>query len=346
VRRIAAQAPAFATSEGLRLYALPVVFGGKRYGSVVAGVARAPYDETRLTALLASLAFAAGLLVVVAFASWWLLSSALRPVRAMTRQADAWSEHDLDHRFDPGEPYDELTGLAATLDRLLDRLAASLRREQRFSAEVSHELRTPLARILVETELALRRERDPEDYRETLALVRQNARQLTRIVDALVAAARHEASGAHGTADAHAVATEAAHACAAVAAERGLEVELPAPQRPTRIGVDPELAERILQPVIENACRYGHSRVRVTVARDRGEVRFEVTDDGAGVRADEAEHIFEPGERGTVGRAANGAGGAGLGLALARRLARSARGELDVVAGGEGGRFVVRLPSA
>ena len=65
----------------------------------------------------------------------------------MTEDAASWSEHDLDRRFDLGEPYDELTRLAATLDGLLERIAASLRHEQRFTAELSHELRTPLARI-------------------------------------------------------------------------------------------------------------------------------------------------------------------------------------------------------
>jgi len=59
----------------------------------------------------------------------------------MTRQAAVWSERDLERRFSLGKPYDEVTELASTLDRLLDRLAASLRREQRFSAELSHEQR-------------------------------------------------------------------------------------------------------------------------------------------------------------------------------------------------------------
>ena len=70
---------------------------------------------------------------------------------------EAWSEHDPGRRFAAGEPYDEISQLAAMLDGLLDRLAASLRREQRFSAEMSHELRTPLAKIRAEGELALRR---------------------------------------------------------------------------------------------------------------------------------------------------------------------------------------------
>ena len=83
----------------------------------------------------------------------------------MTTQAASWSELELDDRFTVGEPYDELTELATTLNGLLDRIAASFRREQRFSAELSHELRTPLARVLAESELALRRERTPAEYR-------------------------------------------------------------------------------------------------------------------------------------------------------------------------------------
>lgn len=346
VRRLAARAPGFATVAGIRLFALPVIVHGKLYGSVTAGVPRAPYDETRETALLASLAFAAGLLLVVGLAAWWLLHASLRPVRALTRQAAAWSEQDLDHRFDFGEPHDELTELAATLDRLLDRLAASLRREQRFSAELSHELRTPLTRILVESDLSLRRERGGHEYRETLELVRGNAQQLSRIVDSLVAAARHVTAGHRGTADAHAVVAGAAAACRAVALERDVEVYVVPPARPIRIGVDPDLAERILQPVIENACRYTKSRVELAVRRDHGAVVFTVSDDGVGVHAAEADPIFEPGTRGAAGQAQNGAGGAGLGLALARRLARGVKGEVAVVPGSDGGRFLVQLPAA
>ena len=111
----------------------------------------------------------------------------------MTDDAADWSAHDLDRRFNRGEPYDELTQLAATLDALLERLSASLRHEQRFTAELSHELRTPLARIAGESELALRRERAAEDYRASLEAVQRNAEQMTRTVEALVAAARQEA---------------------------------------------------------------------------------------------------------------------------------------------------------
>jgi two-component system, OmpR family, sensor kinase len=285
--------------------------------------------------------FGVVVLALVGIAARWLLSSALRPVARMTSQAATWSERDLDRRFSLGEPRDELTQLAATLDQLLDRLAASLRHEQRFSAELAHELRTPLSRVIAETELALRRERTPDEYRETLEIVHRNAEQLGRTTDALLAAARYEAGTTHGTADALEVATEAASVCAGIASERRVAFEIEKPPRPIRIGVEGEYAERILQPVFENACRYGTSAVTVQIERNGSSVRYQVADDGPGVAADERERIFEPGVR---GRAANGIG-SGLGLPLARRLAQSVAGGIEAVPDGRGGRFVVHLPA-
>jgi len=343
-RALAAGSLVDVPTTDIRLYAAPVTVHGERVGTVVAGVSLAPYEQTRKLALLASLVLGGLVLLLVLLAARWLLRASLRPVVRMTRQAAEWSEHDLDHRFALGTPHDELTELAGTLDGLLDRLAASLRRERRFSAELSHELRTPLARVFAESELALRRERTPDDYRHALRLIRRNADQLSRTVDALVAAARYEAGGARGTADAHAVAAEVALACSGLAAERHLELQILKPARVHRVGVDAELAERIIQPVLENACRYGSSRVDITIGREDSSVVYDVEDDGAGIQADEIERIFEPGVRGHAAR--DGNEGAGLGLALARRLARSIDGDVVADPAAAGGRFLVKLPAA
>jgi signal transduction histidine kinase len=326
------------------LYAAPVIVGTRRVGTVAAGVSLAPYEETRATALVASLVFGALVLAIVGFLVWYLVGASLRPVVRMTRQAAVWSEHDLDHRFGLGRPHDELTELAATLDGLLDRLAASFRRERRFSAELSHELRTPLAGLLAESELALLRERGPEEYRRTLELIHESAGQLSRTVDALVAAARYEAGGDRGTADGLAIASGAAAACTGLADDRRITIDIAQPARPVRVGVDPDLAERILQPVLENACRYASARVRLAFRREDSSVVYAVEDDGPGVSADERERIFEPGARGAAA-GANGAAGAGLGLSLARRLARSVDGEVEAETAPGGGRFVIRLPA-
>jgi signal transduction histidine kinase len=327
------------------LRAEPVVVAHRRLGTVVAGVSLGPYEETRGTALVASIIFGGLSLLLVSVVSWWLLGASLRPVVRMTRQAAAWSEHDLDHRFALGTPHDELTELAATLDGLLDRLAASLRHERRFSAELSHELRTPLARMLAQSELALRRPREEGEYQRVLELIHGNADRLSRTVDALVAAARYETSaGDRGTADAESVAVGAAHACGGLAESTAIRVDVAPPPRRVRLGLDLDLAERILQPVIENACRYGSTRVRVTVERTDSTVLYGVEDDGPGVAGDERERIFEPGVRGRAA-AANGSDGAGLGLSLARRLARSVDGDIEVAPMERGSRFIVRLPA-
>jgi two-component system, OmpR family, sensor kinase len=325
-----------------RLYAVPIVHDGLRVGTLVTGISLAPYHHTQRTALTGSLTLFVVLLSITGIAAWWLLRSALRPVAQMTEQAGTWSEQDLDRRFALGEPHDELTQLAATLDGLLDRLAASLRHERRFSAEMSHELRTPLAKLMAEAELALRRERSESDYRESLQAVLANAQQIERIVETLVAAAQHDAQP-QGVANAVAVAEAVVAAHSHDASSRGVDLELMDTPDRVRVGVDQDMAERILHPVVENALRYGRGKVQVRVTRNGSSVLFAVDDDGPGVLEDEHETIFEPAVRGSAGRSTYS--GAGLGLALARRLARAVSGDVEATPGASG-HFVVRLPAA
>jgi two-component system OmpR family sensor kinase len=325
-----------------RLYAIPIIHDGLRVGTLVTGISLAPYHHTQRTALIGSLTLFVVLLSITGIAAWWLLRTALRPVAQMTEQAGAWSEQDLDRRFALGEPHDELTQLAATLDGLLDRLAASLRHERRFSAEMSHELRTPLAKLMAEAELALRRERSESDYRESLQAVLANAQQIERIVETLVAAAQHDAQP-QGVANAVEVAEAVVAAHSHDASSRGVDLEIVDTLERVRVGVDQDMAERILHPVVENALRYGRGKVQVRVTRNGSSVLFAVDDDGPGVLADEHEAIFEPAVRGSAGRSTYS--GAGLGLALARRLARAVSGDVEATPGASG-HFVVRLPAA
>jgi len=328
-----------------RLYVVPVVRSGQRVGTVVAGLSLEPYERTASRALIASLLFAGATLLVIVAAARWIVGGALRPVARMTAEAATRSERDLDHRFNAGEPHDELTRLAATFDRMLDRLAASLRHEQRFSAELSHELRTPLTAISAEAELALAREREGDEYRRALEVIRTRAAQLQRTLETLVAAARAESSAIRGTADATEVAERARDSCTALARERGIGITVAPPPTPLRIGVDADAAERILAPLLENACRYGRRSVRLSVKGGADAIEFLVADDGPGVEAGEREGIFEPGVRGAAaGNSSGGDAGAGLGLALARRLARALGGDVEHLENAGGAVFVARVP--
>jgi signal transduction histidine kinase len=326
-----------------RLLAVPVMAGGRQVGTVVAAVSMTPYRRAHHLALITSLAVGVALLLVVIIATRWVLTAGLRPVARMTAQAAEWSENDLDRRFDLGPPRDELTQLAATLDGLLGRLAAGLRHEQRFSAELSHELRTPLTRMRAQAQLALD-DAVTGEQRDAWAAVLRSGDEMAQTLDALLAGARAEARSRPGITDARTAARVVAERFRPIAAERGVAIVVEDGPGPLPAGVDPDLLEHLLQPLVDNACRYAASEVTIAVEREAGRVVFEICDDGPGVREDERERIFEPAVRGSAGTAVRE--GTGLGLALARRLARAAHGSVEALDRPEGACFAVRVPPA
>jgi signal transduction histidine kinase len=325
--------------DRVRLRAEPVYdpSGRRRIGTVVVGLSLTPYEQSERTALLAMLAIALVVLLAGALLARRAVAKALEPVAEMTALAGQWSEHesDLDRRFDRGPARDELTGLAATLDALLARIGASLRHERRFSAEMAHELRTPLAGVRGEAELAMRPGRSPDDVRSGLEQVRAGVDRMESVITTLLAAARNEAGGIPGSCDVRGAVDRAV--AAAQATGEGVAIEVRAGPARVVAGAAEEIVLQALQPLLENALRHARSGVVVEVARERTDVVVSVEDDGGGVGDGDPERLFEPG--------ASTTGGAGLGLALARRLARSCGGDVAAGAGPEGARFALRLPA-
>jgi two-component system heavy metal sensor histidine kinase CusS len=331
-------------SGGVRLYAAPVTDGGRQVGTVVAAQSLAAYDRTTDLALIGSLALGLVLLAAVGVLTWITVGRALDPVREMTHSAAEWSEHDLAQRFGATPRPDELGELAQTFDALLDRVAASLRHEQRLSAELSHELRTPLARIVAEIELLQRRERSAEDRSEGYALIARSAEQMSGILETLMAAARAEAQLGVGRSEVGEVLARLAGTWQPSLAARDVELEVQSPDAPATAGVDADVVERIVAPLLDNAGRYARSRVVLSARAVNGGVLLTVADDGPGVPAAARGTIFEPG---AGERRPNGHGGAGLGLPLARRLAKAIGGDVTLAPGvsARGAEFRVQLPS-
>jgi signal transduction histidine kinase len=315
-----------------RLRAQPLFAAGSRQprGAVVVGASVEPLELLQREVLLGSLVVAALVLLAGGATIRAAVDGALRPVAQMTTSAEQWGAHDLDRRFGLGPPRDELTGLAGTLDHLLARIAASRRHEQRFASEVAHELRTPLARLRGRSELALTA-RGPGAGGERDAALRaviDQVDQLDRAVDALLAVARQDEGRARDVVDLAELAREFD------------EVEVSAPIDLPPAEGDADVIRRALAPLVENARR--HARRRITLDLDATDDRVQVLvrDDGPGVDPALGSRVFEPGVR----SADAPDGGAGLGLPLARRLARSCGG--DVVLGdGPGGCFALLLPA-
>jgi signal transduction histidine kinase len=315
--------------DDARLYVLPATSAGRRVATVIVAKSTAGERRAEVAALGGSVIVSALLLAVAYPAVRVAVQRALQPVDAMARQAADWSAHETSRRFGTGQRYEELRDLAADLDGLLDRLSAALRHERRLSGELSHELRTPLAHIAAEADLLVR-SGHPDDRDAHLAIA-DTARSMDRIIDTLLAAARAETDAASGTCRVGAVLD--------ALDDRGFVRTGPAD---LAVGVDAAVLERILAPLIDNAERHARSTVRVDLRRENSTVHIDVVDDGAGVSAEDAPRLFEPGYRATPH---DGHGGAGLGLALSRRLARGVDGDVRLVPGGEGATFRVSLPA-
>jgi signal transduction histidine kinase len=319
--------------DDTRLRAEPVFAPGSRRpaAAVVVALSTESLERLQQGVLLGSLVVAALVLLAGGLAIRSALNGALRPVAQMTANVEDWGAHDLDRRFALGPARDELTGLAATLDVLLARIAASRRHEQRFASEVAHELRTPLAGLRLRAELALHGEGPVADAarRDALSGVIEDVTRVDRAIDALLAVARQEIDPAEGTVDLAALAREL----------EGVTVSAPA-RLPIAEG-DPEIVRRALAPLIDNARRHARKQVAIELSSGGGMVRLAVRDDGPGLDGDLGERAFEPGTR---GRSQPAGGGAGLGLALARRMARSCGGDV-VIGPGPGGCFVLELPA-
>ena len=217
---------------------------------------------------------------------------------------------------------------------------AALRHEQRFSAELSHELRTPLAAIVTEAELALRRERSGGDYRASIERIGRRASQLQDILETLLIAAREESLHGPGGGRRN-------RGRAGARRLRGAGRRTPHRSRGAASGRAASRWPRRPGPWSGSSRRCSRTPATTPTRRRRwrswpvnGEVRFVVTDDGPGVDPGEADAIFEPGARGTAGRSRSSKTGTGLGLALSRRLAQAAGGNVRAVSGG----FEIRLP--
>jgi two-component system OmpR family sensor kinase len=264
--------------------------------------------------------------VLSGWVAWRVSHRALKPVRDMAERAEDWSAQNLARRFDLGPPVSELSQLGQTLDLLLDRVAHAIRAEQRLSAELAHEIRTPLAAISGSAELALLRKPTDPELRTDLAEIADGTRRLAEVVTALLELAQNPGEALKATASPDAVITRVAGLVPAQ-----IEVELTGSAPP--IAGSLVLVTRALAPLVENAGQ--HARKRVTIdLRARDLIEIAVNDDGPGVPSELRESIFEPG--------ASTEGSSGLGLGIARRVARSMRG--DVVLRGD--EFVLRLPRA
>lgn len=282
------------------------------------------------------------LLVLIGAVVWFLTGRALRPVDEMSVEAGRISGGGLSARLSVPPARDELQRLAETLNEMLARLEASSLRQRRFVSDASHELKSPLASIRTIVEVAGRDGSLPE---EAAADVAAEVARMEALVGDLLYLAQHDESPSqdpNGEVDLDRV---VASAVGLVRAGSGVPIDTSAISA-VRVRGDEAGLGRMVRNLVDNASRHARSGVWVELDEKDGRSRLAVSDDGSGVPDGDAERIFERFVRLDESRARD-TGGAGLGLAVVRAVAREHGGDAYVGRPRRGGAtFIVELPHA
>jgi signal transduction histidine kinase len=333
-------------AERLRVLAVPLTDGTRRVGTVAIVRSIAPIEAAQRQ-LLGILGLTLPLAVAIAAIGGYVLAyRALRPVEQLRLAAEDYGAKDLSRRLAPREMRnDELGRLARTLDAMLDRVAAAVEQQRRFTGDASHELRTPIATVLADASLSLERSRSADDYRATIARIESEAARMARIVEGLLVLARADVRAAPTTSEAVDVGVMLGTSVGRVtprAAERGVRIE-------TRVAPGIILAdrdaglERVFDNLLDNALRYAPagSAIEIEAAISGPMARVAVVDHGPGVPSGERTRVFE-----RFHRSPGAAGpGAGLGLSIARSIVEGHGGHMDLAeTPGGGATFIVELP--
>jgi signal transduction histidine kinase len=277
---------------------------------------------------------------------WWLASVGLHPITAMARRA---ADLPVAGTGDLGESnrQDELGQLARAFNGLLARLRQALQTERQFIADASHEFRTPVSVIRSAADVALARDhRDEPDYREALAITREQARRLTRLVDDMLVLARADAGGYPFRPVAlylDELVSDCRKTLDVLANERHVRIETGA-SRDLPFTGDEDLLRRMLLNLVQNAVQHTRAggAVRVTLSADAAAATIRVADEGEGIPRPQQTRIFE---RFVQLDAARRHAGAGLGLPIARWIAEAHGGRLDLESSdSHGSTFCVHLP--
>lgn len=322
--------PVGATDNPSRLLAIPVTAQDARL-IVVVGTSLEAREEALAnlrTQLLIGGPFA---LLLASLAGYGLAAAALRPVAAMRRRAASISGGRPEERLPLPPARDEIRELGDTLNQMLERIEATMRRERRFIADASHEIRTPLSLLRTELELARWPERTREQLEHALQSAGDETDRLTQLAEDLLVLARSDDGNLpvqHGALSAHDLLADAALRFQARAEALGRAIVVDDPGVPL-VG-DRLRLEQALGNLIDNALRHGTGTVRLfAIVRD-DEIQLHVCDEGTGFDEAFLPRAFERFARADEAR---GRGGTGLGLAIVDVIARAHGGHAGATNG-------------
>ena len=318
---------------------------------VDAAVPTEPFDQALDSFRLMEKRFLPLLVVLASLLGYWLSGRALAPVNRIIESAERVGVRNLSRRLEVPRAKDELRRLTEQLNAMLDRIEVSVQRITQFTADASHDLRTPLALIRTNAELALRRSRTDSEYRETLARILSTSEETTELIEQLLMLARADANGTQLKLEPTTlspVLLAVAQNASLLSAGKGLTFSQSVVSSTDSLFANQPALERLFMTVLDNAIKYtppgGH--VSLSLHLENSQAIIEVADTGIGIAEKDLPHVFERFYRADQARSRE-THGSGLGLSIAKWIAETHNGSIDLLSQpGQGTRVTIRLPLA
>lgn len=293
------------------------------------------------------IAFSIGILTLGLVGGWWLTRSVLRPIHAMSTAAKEFSANDMSPRIDTRDTDTELGELAQLLNEAFDRVQTSFDQQQRFAADASHELRTPLAVIQSQIELALNKERSPEEYVKALTTCGLAGDRLSDLIESLLTLARFDSNQqecVHVSIRLDLIVAKCIDLMRPVADQ----AEVAHDSDITSVSVlgDAQQLEHAILNLLNNSIAYNHRRgsVQITVRAFDNTAELVIADTGIGISKEHLSRVAERFYRVDKARSRH-LGGSGLGLAIVQKVIESHSGSIEISSvAGEGTKVTIQLP--
>ncbi|MBS5433817.1 MAG: HAMP domain-containing histidine kinase [Firmicutes bacterium] len=277
---------------------------------------------------------------------WIIALDAFRPMEKILSAADSISDGgDLTARVGLKRGPTEMRRLSRAFDRMFARLELSFNAERQFASDASHELRTPITVILAECDRAKRKDKSPEDFLASIAVIEEQGKHMSELVQQLLGLTRMQ----HGT-DRYPMRRSdlsifVESCCGEFMPHDSRGISLETDIKPgIEADFNPALMSRVVQNLLQNAYKYGRENGHILVSLEQrgGRALLRVRDDGIGIAPEDQDKIWQRFWQADTSRGEDG--GSGLGLAMVKEIAEFHGGRASVDSEpGKGSTFMVEI---
>ena len=335
----------------IRVITMPVLKGAKLANLVQVGTSLKVVVDTLKNLQIILLTVVPAVLLLTALIGRFIARRALKPVAKITQTAkDIGSGANLSQRIPVSEVKDEIGQLALTFNSMMDRLESSFTQMRQFSSDASHELRTPLTVLKGQSELALGKERKPEEYQEVISSNLEEVQYMSKVLEDLFLLSKSDENQIAldcESVDLKALIEEVCKHAEIIASEKNIKIVI-AYLEPVKVYGDPVRLRQMIWNVVVNGIKYTQhgGEVKISVRGEGDGVLIIIQDNGIGISEEDLPLVFNRFYRVDKARSRQ-EGGTGLGLSICKFIVSAHKGSSNLKSKlGEGTKFKITLPKS